>query len=160
MNGNTQAASAQPYRPSNPAREAENHAWVALYKDVNDPALAAEMVEQLDEDMALRRTHLALYLMAKQTLRREEQRQRRNAHVSAFLHLIVLTLVVKPLKALRDIAVGAMPATYERQEAAQQRRRTLKSNLAKKDAVAATPATATPDPDSQSEVGGTTRRAA
>jgi hypothetical protein len=48
----------------------EERAWVGFYKRVGrDPAIAAEVMAQLEADVDMKRTHLALYLCCKESLR-------------------------------------------------------------------------------------------
>lgn len=64
----------------------EEKAWVSFYKRVgNDLALATEVLAQLDSDPDLKRSHLALYLRCKESLRTHKARQARNKRIGAFV---------------------------------------------------------------------------
>jgi len=59
----------------------EERAWVGFYKRVGrDPAIAAEVMAQLEADVDMKRTHLALYLCCKESLRVHKARQARKVH--------------------------------------------------------------------------------
>ena len=60
----------------------EERAWVSFYKRVgNDLALATEVLAQLDSDPDMKRSHLALYLGCKESLRTYKARQARNKRI-------------------------------------------------------------------------------
>lgn len=64
----------------------EERAWVNFYKRVgNDPALATEVLAQLDCDPDMKRPHLALYLCCKESLRAHKARQARNKRIANFV---------------------------------------------------------------------------
>jgi hypothetical protein len=47
----------------------EERAWVGFYRRVGrDPAIATEVMAQLESDPEMKRTHLALYLCCKESL--------------------------------------------------------------------------------------------
>jgi hypothetical protein len=64
----------------------EERAWVSFYKRVgNDLALATEVLAQLDSDPDMKRSHLALYLGCKESLRTHKARQARNKQIGQFV---------------------------------------------------------------------------
>lgn len=99
----------------------EERAWVSFYKRVgNDLALATEVLAQLDSDPDMKRSHLALYLYCKESLRTHKARQARNKRIGAFVRwfcsgLFTQLLVQWPSawrRSLRrggDIAVECLP---------------------------------------------------
>lgn len=99
----------------------EERAWVSFYKRVgNDLALATEVLAQLDSDPDMKRSHLALYLCCKESLRTHKARQARNKRIGAFVRwfcggLFTQLLVQWPSawrRSLRrggDIAVECLP---------------------------------------------------
>jgi hypothetical protein len=64
----------------------EERAWVSFYKRVgHDLALATEVLAQLDSDPDMKRSHLALYLCCKESLRTHKARQARNKRIGQFV---------------------------------------------------------------------------
>lgn len=64
----------------------EERAWVSFYKRIgNDLALATEVLAQLDSDPDMKRSHLALYLCCKESLRTHKARQARNKRIGQFV---------------------------------------------------------------------------
>lgn len=99
-----------------PYRSAEDRAWDALYRSVNDPSTAAEVVEIFDADPDVRKSHLALYLRCRQTVRAMEQRRMRIERVAAFLQIAFLFVIARPFVGLirlfrggTDVAIEMMP---------------------------------------------------
>jgi hypothetical protein len=79
-------------------------------------ATAEEVVKQLDADAEARRSHLALYLRAKTTLRERQVADARNQRIGAFVRSVVTIVVVGPFRLLRsllsigsDVAVEMLP---------------------------------------------------
>src|SRR6218665_1781690 len=74
-------------RPRRSGIEAEEErAWVEFYQRVrSDAVLAAEVLAQLDKDAEMKRSHLALYLSCKESLRREKAREARNKRIGYFV---------------------------------------------------------------------------
>lgn len=108
-------APSQP-RPAVASLTTEDIAWHALYRSAHDPSRAAEVVEYLDIDEASRKTHLALYLVCRQTMRAHDLRQIRIRQTAAFLRLAGRMLFVMPilqlarlLHAIRDLGMELMP---------------------------------------------------
>lgn len=101
----------------------EERAWVTFYKRVgNDLALATEVLALLDSDPEMKRSHLALYLFCKESLRAHKARQARNKRIGQFVRWLCsglfTQLFVQWPKALRrslrqggDIAVECLPET-------------------------------------------------
>lgn len=100
----------------------EERAWVAFYQRVgSDVALAAEVLAQLDGDPEMKRSHLALYLCCKESLRSHKARQARNKQIGQFVRwfcgALFTRLFVQWPNALRrglrrggDIAAECLPA--------------------------------------------------
>lgn len=108
-------------RPSTIESE-EERAWVAFYRRVGrDPAIASEVMAQLESDPEMKRTHLALYLCCKESLRRHKAQQARNKRVGQFVRWLCHSLFVQPWRSLQegwregsDLVVECLPeATKE-----------------------------------------------
>ncbi|GIK76259.1 MAG: hypothetical protein BroJett021_52470 [Chloroflexota bacterium] len=67
----------------------EEKAWVAFYRRLADPAIAAEVIQHLDADAELKRTHPALYLRCKETLRKNKARLARTKRIRTFMRRIL-----------------------------------------------------------------------
>ena len=63
--------------------------WVGFYRRVANPAIAAEVVQHLDGDADLKRSHPALYLRCKESLRRKKARQARTKRIRSFMRTIL-----------------------------------------------------------------------
>lgn len=108
----------------------EERAWVGFYQRVGrDPAIAAEVMAQLESDSEMKRTHLALYLCCKESLRRHKARQARNKRIGHFVRWLCHGLFVRPLSSLQkglrhgsDIAVECLPEVVKEPAVAQVRR--------------------------------------
>lgn len=95
----------------------EERAWIGFYRRVGrDPAIAAEVLSQLDADPELKRRRLALYLCCKQSLRQHKAKQARDRRVGLAVRAVVRALVVLPSQMLalglrrgRDLAVACLP---------------------------------------------------
>jgi len=95
----------------------EERAWVGFYRRVGrDAAIAAEVMAQLEADVDMKRTHLALYLCCKESLRVHKARQSRNKRIGQFVRGLGQALLVQPMLGLRtrlrhggDIAVECLP---------------------------------------------------
>lgn len=95
----------------------EERTWVEFYRRVrSDGALAAEVLAQLERDVEMKRSHLALYLSCKEALRRDKARQARHKRIGFFVRWLAYTLFVMPWQALRefgsegrDIAIEMLP---------------------------------------------------
>lgn len=99
----------------------EEKAWIGFYRRVgNDLALATEVLAQLDSDPEMKRSHLALYLCCKESLRTHKARHARNQRIGQFVRSLcgglAARLFVQWPQALRhslrrggDIAVACLP---------------------------------------------------
>ena len=95
----------------------EERAWVGFYQRVGrDPAIATEVMAQLESDPEMKRTHLALYLCCKESLRRHKARQARHQRIGQFVRRLCHGLFVQPWRSLqtgiqhgRDVAVECLP---------------------------------------------------
>src|SRR6218665_2494304 len=104
-------------RPRRSGIEAEEErAWVEFYQRVrSDAVLAAEVLAQLDKDAEMKRSHLALYLSCKESLRREKAREARNKPIGYFVRQLAYLPVAfwRGLRAIggssRDIAIEMLP---------------------------------------------------
>ena len=59
----------------------EERLWVGFYRRVANPAIAAEVIQHLDGDADQKRTHPALYLRCKESLRKKKARQARTKRI-------------------------------------------------------------------------------
>jgi hypothetical protein len=108
----------------------EERAWIGFYHRVGrDAAIAAEIMAQLEADADMKRTHLALYLCCKESLRVHKARQARHKRIGQFVRHLAQAIFVQPLLGLRtrlrrggDIAVECL-ADISREPAVQQVRR-------------------------------------
>lgn len=108
----------------------EERAWVGFYQRVGrDPAIATEVMAQIESDPELKRTYLALYLCCKESLRRHKVRQARNKRIGQFVRWLCHGLFVRPLCGLQkvlshgsDIAVEFLPEVVKEPALAQVRR--------------------------------------
>lgn len=94
----------------------EEKAWVGFYRRVGNPAIATEVMHQLESDPEMKRAHLALYLRCKESLRMQKVRQARNKRVGQFVRMLCSAVFVAPALAIRkllrqggDIAVECLP---------------------------------------------------
>ena len=105
----------------------EERAWVGFYRRVGrDPAIATEVMAQLESDPEMKRTHLALYLCCKESLRQHKARQTRNKRIGQFVRWLCHGLFVRPLHSLQkglrhgsDIAVECLPEVVKEPAVAQ-----------------------------------------
>ena len=108
----------------------EERAWVGFYQRVGrDPAIAAEVMAQLEADPEMKRTHLALLLCCKETLRIHKARLARNKRIGQFVRALGQALLVRPIHGLRTrlhrggaIAIECLPEV-RKEPAVQQVRR-------------------------------------
>lgn len=82
----------------------EDRAWAQLYASVDQAATAEEVAKQLDADAEARRSHLALYLRAKTTLRERRAANARKQRIGAFLRWVVAVVVIGPFRMLRALS--------------------------------------------------------
>ncbi|WP_136418263.1 hypothetical protein [Herbaspirillum sp. ST 5-3] len=125
----------RPRRPS--VALEEEKAWIAFYRRMGEPSIAAELIQHLEADPDLKRAHPALYLRCKQTLRRNKERQARAQRIGQFVRLFLRVVVANPLWALRralhagrDIAVECLPETDGEPAARRVKRLSGKSEFA------------------------------
>lgn len=106
------------------ANAEERRAWASFYARVGkDAMLAAEVIVQLDKDADLKRTHLALYMSSKETLRVHQLRQVRNGRIAHAVRWLFHLVFAVPIKLLigglyrsTEIAIASLPedsATHE-----------------------------------------------
>jgi hypothetical protein len=104
----------------------EERAWVSFYRRVrHDATLATEVLAQLEADAEMKRTHLALVLCCKESLRDHKAREARNKRIGQFVRWLCLGLLSAPRRALRrgvDIAVECLPETGKEPAVRQVRR--------------------------------------
>src|SRR5262245_25473480 len=96
--------------------DVEEQSWVGFYRRIGDPSVAAEVVEYLKSDPDLKRACPALYLLAKQTVKRHEARQARARRVGAFVRRVVASTVRAVARWLgygRDVAFECLPEVAE-----------------------------------------------
>src|SRR6218665_1798403 len=104
-------------RPRRSGIEAEEErAWGEVYQRVrSDAVLAAEVLAQLHKDAEMKRSHLALYLSCKESLRGEKAREARNKRIGYFVRQLAYLPVAfwHGLRAIggssRDIAIEMLP---------------------------------------------------
>lgn len=92
------------------SRREEERVWAGFYRKVHDPAVAADLMEQLDADGEVKARHLGLYLRCRQTLRREKVRRARVRAVAELMRRVASILVVAPVRLLQNLLmfVGAV----------------------------------------------------
>src|SRR5438132_437380 len=81
----------RPYRTS--VALEEERLWVGFYRRAANPAIAAEVIKQLDGDADQKRTHPALYLRCKESLRKKKARQARTKRIRDFMRRILRGLL-------------------------------------------------------------------
>ena len=117
------------YQPQAPFHESppmshqsasEDSAWAHLYRAVRQTPAAAEVVKHLDDDPDARRAHMALYLVARETLHARELEVARNQRSAALIRAVFTSLVITPLRWLRsalsssaDVKSGAILPALE-----------------------------------------------
>ena len=89
----------RPYRTS--VALEEERLWVGFYRRVDNPAIAAEVIKQLDGDADQKRTHPALYLRCKESLCKKKARQARMKRIRSFMRRILGALLRRPESNLR-----------------------------------------------------------
>lgn len=85
----------RPYRTS--VALEEERVWVGFYRRVDNPAMAAEVIQYFDSDPELKRAHPALYLRCKEGLRRRKARQVRTKRLRSFMRTLLRRLLHAPL---------------------------------------------------------------
>lgn len=97
----------------------EERAWVSFYRRAGkDPAIASEVLAQLDADVEMKREHLALYLCCRESLRLQQAREARHQRIGQFVRWLFGGLFVRTpkvtgraLRGARDLAVACLPET-------------------------------------------------
>jgi len=89
----------RPYRTS--VALEEERLWVGFYRRVANPAIAAEVIQHLDADADQKRTHPALYLRCKESLRKKKARQARTKRIRGFMRRILGGLLRRSESSLR-----------------------------------------------------------
>lgn len=128
----------------------EDRAWVTFYRRVgHDVTIASEVLTQLEADPEMKRTHLALYLCCKESLRSHKARQARNKRIGQFVRWLCSGLFAAPARLLRrggDMALECLPETAKEPAGPQVRRLTREAEFARAqasfDPQAAAPAVA------------------
>ena len=115
----------------------EEKAWVSFYQRVGNPAIATEVMHQLESDPEMKRAHLALYLGCKESLRRQKARLARNKRIGQFVRTLCSALFVAPVVAIRrllrqsgEIAVECLPEAASEPAARQVRNLTREPEFA------------------------------
>ncbi|MDE1544091.1 hypothetical protein PTW32_01575 [Dechloromonas agitata] len=118
-------------RPRRTSLESEEErAWVGFYRRVGrDPAIASEVLAQLESDPEMKRSHLALYLCCKESLRQHKARLARNKRIGQFVRWLCIGLFIRPLHSLQkmwrqgsDLAVECLPEVAKEPAVTQGRR--------------------------------------
>ena len=81
----------RPYRTS--VALEEERLWVGFYRRVGNPAIAAEVIQHLDADADQKRSHPALYLRCKESLRRKKARQARTKRIRSVMRRMLGALL-------------------------------------------------------------------
>ncbi len=115
----------------------EEKAWKGFYQRIGNPDIAVEILHQLDSDADMKRSHLALYLCCKESLRTHKARQIRNKRIGQFVRWLAAALFVVPVQAMRrwlyqggDIAVECLPETRKEPAVRQVARLTKETEFA------------------------------
>ena len=86
----------------------EEKAWVSFYRRASkDPAIAAEVLAQLDADPEMKREHLALYLCCRESLRVQQARDARNQRIGQFVRWLMDALLD-----LQDVQLSLNQSQY------------------------------------------------
>lgn len=139
----------------------EEKAWVTFYRRVgHDATIATEVMSQLEADPEMKRSHMALYLSCKESLRSHKARQARNKRVGQFVRWLCHGLFVRMPLAVRrglrqggDLAVECLPETIREPAMPQVRQLRRRGEFAQArsafdaQAASSTAATATTEPD-------------
>jgi hypothetical protein len=122
------ASRAKPRRTAIGAEE--DRAWVSFYQRARkDPAIAEEVLAQLDTDAEMKRQHLALYLCCRESLRLNQARQARNQRIGRFVRWMFGGVFIRLPATLRrgfghggDMALACLPEANVEPATAQVRR--------------------------------------
>jgi hypothetical protein len=104
----------------------EERAWVSFYQRAGqDPAIAAEVLTQLDLDPEMKREHLALYLCCREALRVHEARAARDQRIGLVVRAVASAVFVRLPKAARrglgrmvDLVLACLPGPRQQVEPA------------------------------------------
>ena len=115
----------------------EEKAWVGFYRNVGNPAIAVEVMNQLESDPPMKRTHLALYLRCKESLRVHKTTQARNKRIGNFVRMLFNAVFLVPVIAVQrwlrqggDIAVECLPEVVKEPAAPEVHRLSKESEFA------------------------------
>jgi len=108
----------------------EERAWVSFYRRARkDPAIAEEVLAQLDADAEMKREHLALYLCCRESLRLHQNRQARNQRIGWLVRWVLGGFFIRVPAALRrawgrggEMALACLPEAGAEPATAQLRR--------------------------------------
>lgn len=81
--------------------DAEDLAWAHLYRAVRQPPAAAEVVNYLERDLEALQRHMALYLIAKETLHSRALAEARSEQTVAAIRAVVSFVLTSPARLLR-----------------------------------------------------------
>ena len=101
----------RPYRTS--VALEEERLWVGFYRRVANPAIAGEVIQHLDGDADQKRSHPALYLRCKETLRKKKARQARTKRIRSFMRRILGVLLRHSESSLRPQLRHSAPIAVE-----------------------------------------------
>jgi hypothetical protein len=95
-------------------REAdENRAWAILYSAINQASAAEEVVRQLDAEPSCKRSHVALYIRAKTTLREQKAADARHQRIAAAIRQAASFVFVTPFHWLRSLQSASKSVAIE-----------------------------------------------
>ncbi len=80
----------------------EERVWVQFYRHAGDPAVAADLIEQLESDREIKAKHFGLYLRCRQSLKREKARRARAQFVAHGFRVLAKVLIGWPAEVIRD----------------------------------------------------------
>ncbi len=100
----------------------EDNAWARLYRDIDQPSTAEEVVKYLKANPEAMKSQMPLYVLALGTIRRDKLATERKKFLARLLRQIVIQCVIVPAvatwNALRwlfssgaDVAMEAFPST-------------------------------------------------
>lgn len=81
----------------------EEKTWIGFYRRVGDASVAAEVVQYLESDDELKRTCPGLYLRAKESVRRQKEREVRAKRIGKFVRTLCNAMFVTPVIGLRRL---------------------------------------------------------
>lgn len=118
------------HQPRPSVQSEEERAWVSFYQRArHNPAIAAEVLAQLDLDPEMKRAHLALYLCCRESLRLHEARMARDALIVRGVRWLAAALTVRGFGAVHrivgraaDVAMACLPGSAVEPARAQVRR--------------------------------------